>query len=127
MVGVGQAPPALQMPRSAIYKAPWLFSEIRDEFAPSRAGRPAAGFRSALRRRPGRPGGAVLARPAHDVLCDDRETGGASVRRWGPWVATVSAAKCVENRTPLRDDPIFRRFFGNPGGPREQIQLSLGS
>jgi Do/DeqQ family serine protease len=42
-------------------------------------------------------------------------------------VVNVYAAKLVENRNPLLDDPIFRRFFGNPGGPREQIQRSLGS
>jgi Do/DeqQ family serine protease len=42
-------------------------------------------------------------------------------------VVNVYAAKVVENRNPLLDDPIFRRFFGNPGAPREQIQRSLGS
>src|SRR5207244_10575114 len=33
------------------------------------------------------------------------------------------------NRMPLFDDPIFRRFFGGGGlgGPREQVQRSLGS
>jgi Do/DeqQ family serine protease len=32
----------------------------------------------------------------------------------------------IENRIPLMDDPIFRRFFGQ-GVPREQVQRSLGS
>src|SRR5690242_18619203 len=49
------------------------------------------------------------------------------VKRVAPAVVNVYAAKVVENRNPLLDDPIFRRFFGNPGGPREQNQRSLGS
>jgi len=49
------------------------------------------------------------------------------VKRVAPAVVNVYAAKVVENRNPLLDDPIFRRFFGNPGAPREQIQRSLGS
>jgi Do/DeqQ family serine protease len=49
------------------------------------------------------------------------------VKRVAPAVVNVYAAKVVENRNPLLDDPIFRRFFGNQGGPREQIQRSLGS
>ncbi|WP_420133635.1 DegQ family serine endoprotease [Rhodopseudomonas sp.] len=43
-----------------------------------------------------------------------------------PAVVNVYAAKVVQNRNPLLEDPIFRRFFG--GGPQpEQIQRSLGS
>ena len=49
------------------------------------------------------------------------------VKRVTPAVVNVYAAKVVENRNPLLDDPIFRRFFGVPGGQREQIQRSLGS
>src|SRR5215469_8150796 len=49
------------------------------------------------------------------------------VKRVAPAVVNVYAAKVIENRNPLLDDPIFRRFFGNPGAPREQIQRSLGS
>ena len=49
------------------------------------------------------------------------------VKRVAPAVVNVYAAKIIENRNPLLDDPIFRRFFGNPGAPREQIQRSLGS
>ena len=50
------------------------------------------------------------------------------VKRVAPAVVTVSAAKTVENRNPLMDDPFFRRFFGPQfGGPREQTQRSLGS
>ena len=49
------------------------------------------------------------------------------VRRVAPTVVNVYAARVVENRNPLLDDPLFRRFFGGPGGPREQVQRSLGS
>jgi Do/DeqQ family serine protease len=40
-------------------------------------------------------------------------------------VVNVYAARVIENRFPMFDDPIFRRFFGS--SPREQIQRSLGS
>jgi len=50
------------------------------------------------------------------------------VKRVTPAVVTVSAAKLVENRNPLMDDPFFRRFFGPRFGiPRDQVQRSLGS
>ena len=50
------------------------------------------------------------------------------VQRVTPAVVTVSAAKTVENRNPLMDDPFFRRFFGGPQfGGRAQMQRSLGS
>jgi len=42
-------------------------------------------------------------------------------------VVNVYAAKVVQNRNPLLDDPIFRRFFGVPGQQPEQMQRSLGS
>ncbi|MGP0088570.1 MAG: DegQ family serine endoprotease [Xanthobacteraceae bacterium] len=48
------------------------------------------------------------------------------VKRVAPAVVNVYAAKVIENRNPLFDDPIFRRFFGTPGGG-EQVQRSLGS
>jgi Do/DeqQ family serine protease len=52
------------------------------------------------------------------------------VQRVTPAVVTVSAAKTVENRNPLMDDPFFRRFFGGGGGqfggPREQRSLGSG-
>jgi Do/DeqQ family serine protease len=44
-----------------------------------------------------------------------------------PAVVNVYAAKVVQNRNPLLDDPIFRRFFGVPGQHPEQMQRSLGS
>jgi Do/DeqQ family serine protease len=49
------------------------------------------------------------------------------VQRVAPAVVNVYAAKVVQNRNPLFDDPIFRRFFGVPGGAGEQVQRSLGS
>src|SRR5215470_8915372 len=52
------------------------------------------------------------------------------VQRAAPAVVNVYAAKTVTvQRNPLFDDPIFRRFFGMPGGPGggEQTQRSLGS
>ncbi len=48
------------------------------------------------------------------------------VQRVAPAVVNVYAAKMVQNRNPLFDDPIFRRFFGAPGGG-SQLQRSLGS
>jgi Do/DeqQ family serine protease len=49
------------------------------------------------------------------------------VKRVAPAVVNVYAAKVIENRNPLFDDPIFRRFFGGPERSPEQIQRSLGS
>jgi Do/DeqQ family serine protease len=49
------------------------------------------------------------------------------VQRVHPAVVNVYAAKVIQNRNPLLDDPIFRRFFGVPGQQPEQMQRSLGS
>ena len=38
-------------------------------------------------------------------------------RRVSPSVVNVYAAKTVAVRNPLFEDPLFRRFFGGPGGP----------
>jgi Do/DeqQ family serine protease len=48
------------------------------------------------------------------------------VKHVAPAVVNVYAAKVVQNRNPLFEDPIFRRFFGVPGGG-SQTQRSLGS
>src|SRR6516225_6296243 len=48
------------------------------------------------------------------------------VQRAAPTVVNVYAAKTVAVQNPLFEDPIFRRFFGAPGGG-EQVQRSLGS
>ena len=49
------------------------------------------------------------------------------VQRVSPAVVNVYAARVVQQRNPLFDDPIFRRFFGGPGGGPSQLQRSLGS
>ena len=52
------------------------------------------------------------------------------VQRVSPAVVNVYAAKTVQTRNPLFEDPIFRRFFGVPGGPGgggSQVARSLGS
>ena len=49
------------------------------------------------------------------------------VQRVEPAVVNVYAAKVVRAHNPFLDDPIFRRFFGIPGGSQEQMQRSLGS
>jgi Do/DeqQ family serine protease len=49
------------------------------------------------------------------------------VQRVAPAVVNVYAAKVVQTRNPLFEDPIFRRFFGGTDMPREQVQRSLGS
>jgi Do/DeqQ family serine protease len=49
------------------------------------------------------------------------------VQRVAPAVVNVYAAKVVQTRNPLFDDPIFRHFFGMPGGNGTQVQRSLGS
>src|ERR1700719_2812304 len=50
-----------------------------------------------------------------------------AVKRVTPAVVNVYAARIIEIRVPLFDDPVFRRFFGGSSGPREQVQRSLGS
>src|SRR5688572_10418355 len=77
---------------------------------------------------------AVVATPA---LAQDRRvpSSGAELRlsyapivqRAQPAVVNVYAAKTVQNRNPLLDDPMFRRFFGVPGQQPNQMQRSLGS
>src|SRR4051794_40405336 len=50
------------------------------------------------------------------------------VQRVAPAVVNVYAAKLVENRNLLFDDPFFRRFFGGDSSvPRGHLQRSLGS
>jgi Do/DeqQ family serine protease len=47
------------------------------------------------------------------------------VKRVAPSVVNVYAARVIENRVPMFDDPLFRHFFG--GGREQQVQRSLGS
>src|SRR6201987_1405679 len=75
--------------------------------------------------------------PLDPVLAQDRRVPSSAqelrlsyapiVQRVQPAVVNVYAAKMVQNRNPFMDDPLFRRFFGLPGGQQEQLQRSLGS
>src|SRR5260370_26899612 len=49
------------------------------------------------------------------------------VQRVQPAVVNVFAAKVVQNRNPLLDDPILLRFFGVPGQQPGQMRRSLSS
>jgi serine protease DegQ len=44
-----------------------------------------------------------------------------------PAVVNIASKTRVAVRNPFFDDPMFRRFFGVPGTPRERVQQSLGS
>ncbi len=45
-----------------------------------------------------------------------------------PAVVNIYTTKVISRRShPFFDDPLFRRFFGNPRAPRQQRQTSLGS
>src|SRR6201994_3598393 len=80
---------------------------------------------------------AILSASPHQATAQDRRVPVSSselqlsyapiVQRVQPAVVNVYAAKVVQNRNPLLDDPIFRRFFGVPGDQPEQMQRSLGS
>jgi Do/DeqQ family serine protease len=79
----------------------------------------------------------ALAGAAHQAAAQDRRVPSSPaelrlsyapiVQRVQPAVVNVYAAKMVQNHNPFMDDPIFRRFFGLPGGQQEQLQRSLGS
>src|SRR5712672_442869 len=79
----------------------------------------------------------ALAGTAHPAAAQDRRVPASPaelrlsyapiVQRVQPAVVNVYAAKMVQNHNPFMDDPIFRRFFGLPGGQQEQLQRSLGS
>jgi serine protease Do/serine protease DegQ len=44
-----------------------------------------------------------------------------------PSVVNIYTITRVRVRSPLLDDPIFRRFFNVPDVPRERVSQSLGS
>src|SRR6187399_16288 len=79
----------------------------------------------------------VLAATAAPAMSQDRRVPNSPVelrlsfapvvQRTSAAVVNVYAAKVVQNRNPLLEDPIFRRFFGVPGQQPEQMQRSLGS
>ncbi len=49
------------------------------------------------------------------------------LERVTPTVVNINSKTRVRVRDPFFDDPMFRRFFGIPNGPRERVQQSLGS
>src|SRR6202521_5484521 len=110
---------ALQMPRSSIYKFPatfWRFPMVLRRLAPLVLLLGLGPLTAAAQETR-----AVPTSPAQLTL-----SYAPVVKRVAPAVVNVYAAKIVENRNPLLDDPIFRRFFGTPGGG-EQVQRSFGS
>jgi Do/DeqQ family serine protease len=80
---------------------------------------------------------ACLSGSVHNARAQDRRVPASAaelrlsyapiVQRVQPAVVNVYAAKVIQDRNPLLDDPIFRRFFGVPGQQPEQMQRSLGS
>lgn len=72
-------------------------------------------------------GGAVAQERRVPTQSEARLSYAPVVQRVSSAVVNVYAAKVVQNRNPLLDDPIFRRFFGVPGGLGNQVQRSLGS
>ncbi|MDN5924042.1 MAG: DegQ family serine endoprotease [Xanthomonadales bacterium] len=44
-----------------------------------------------------------------------------------PAVVNIATKTHVQVRDPYFDDPVFRRFFGLPAGPRERVEQALGS
>jgi serine protease Do len=49
------------------------------------------------------------------------------VRQAAPAVVNVYSRKILSERSPIFEDPFFRRFFGGEGGQRERVQQALGS
>jgi serine protease DegQ len=49
------------------------------------------------------------------------------LERVTPAVVNINSKTRVRVQNPFFDDPMFRRFFGVPNGPRERVQQSLGS
>src|SRR5262249_30565350 len=75
-----------------------------------------------------RPGAPAQERRLPAPAAEVRLSYAPVVQRAAPAVVNVYAARAAA-RNPLLDDPIFRRFFGVPGGggAPEQLQRSLGS
>ena len=49
------------------------------------------------------------------------------LKRVTPSVVNINTQTRVRVRSPLMDDPFFRRFFNVPDVPRERVSQSLGS
>jgi len=68
------------------------------------------------------------AAPSAQGRADGRSSLHAAVERATPSVVNVFTSKEIRvQRHPLLDDPLFRRFFGDPGGGEAQRANSLGS
>ena len=97
----------------------FVVSTFRPEWLPARGGAPGPA-----------PGVAVLQQAASPAPAP---TGRAdsyhdAVKRATPSVVNIFTAKEVRRpRSPLFDDPLFRRFFGGPPGDESQRAFSLGS
>ena len=82
---------------------------------------------------------AVIAALSHDVTAQERRVPSSAqevrlsyaplVQRAAPAVVTVYGSRTVTANNPFLNDPVFRHFFGVPGGPGQQTQqqTSLGS
>src|SRR6202167_5982584 len=66
--------------------------------------------------------------PARDAV---HQSFAPIVKKAAPAVVNVYSRRVVRNQSPLLNDPIFRRLFGNElqrlGIPSERVQNSLGS
>jgi Do/DeqQ family serine protease len=81
----------------------------------------------------------VVAALGHDTLAQERRVPSSAqevrlsyapvVQRAAPAVVTVYGSRTVAANNPFLNDPVFRHFFGVPGGPGQQSQqqTSLGS
>ncbi len=75
----------------------------------------------------------VLITEAPAPALEDGEGGGAvsyahAVQIAAPAVVNIYTTKVVTQRSPLLEDPFFRRFFGqDPAVPRQRMESSLGS
>jgi Do/DeqQ family serine protease len=97
----------------------FVVSTFHPEWLPERAPQPSAG-----------PPVAVVqqAQPSASGSTDARSSLHVAVERATPSVVNVFTSKEVRTpRSPLLDDPLFRRFFGDPGGGEAQRANSLGS
>jgi serine protease DegQ len=66
--------------------------------------------------------------PSAGTAAEARSSLHVAVERATPSVVNVFTSKEVRTpRSPVFDDPLFRRFFGDPGGGQSQRANSLGS
>ena len=73
------------------------------------------------------PGQVALAALPASVNGEDLPSLAPVLERVTPSVVNVYTKTRVRVRSPLMDDPFFRRFFNIPDRPRERVSQSLGS